>query len=136
MIVLNALLPVQHPPLSNHLVLVFLVVHFLLSLKPITYTRFSHPYIFHRSHIPWRRVQVMKLLIMQLSHPPVTSHLLGPNILLCTLYSSTPSLCSPLNVRDQVSHAYRTTGYFAVLHIPSFMFLDNRREGRCFWIEW
>jgi hypothetical protein len=33
---------------------------------------------------------------------PVTSSLLGPNILLCTLFSNTLSLCSTLNVRYQV----------------------------------
>jgi hypothetical protein len=33
---------------------------------------------------------------------PVTSSLVGPNILLSTLFSNTLSLCSSLNVRDQV----------------------------------
>jgi hypothetical protein len=42
-------------------------------------------------------------------HGPVTSSLLGPNILLSTLFSNTPSLCSFLNVRHQVSHPYKTT---------------------------
>jgi hypothetical protein len=37
-------------------------------------------------------------------HSPVTSSLLGPNILLRTLFSNTLSLCSSLSVRDQVSH--------------------------------
>jgi hypothetical protein len=37
-------------------------------------------------------------------HYPVTSSFLGPNILLSTLFSNTLSLCSSLNVRDQVSH--------------------------------
>jgi hypothetical protein len=39
-------------------------------------------------------------------HSPVTSSLLRPNILLSTLFSNTPSLCSSLNVREQVSHPY------------------------------
>jgi hypothetical protein len=42
--------------------------------------------------------------------PPVTSSQFGSNILLSTLFSNTLSLCSSLNVRDQVSHQYRTTG--------------------------
>jgi hypothetical protein len=42
--------------------------------------------------------------------PPVTSSLFGPNILLNTLFSYTLSLCSSLNVRDQVSHPHRNTG--------------------------
>jgi len=40
----------------------------------------------------------------------VTASLLGPNILLNTLFSDTLSLRSFLNVSDQVSHPYRTTG--------------------------
>jgi hypothetical protein len=41
--------------------------------------------------------------------PPFSSTLYGPNILLNTMFSNTLSLCSSLNVRDQVSHPYRTT---------------------------
>jgi hypothetical protein len=44
---------------------------------------------------------------------PVTSSLFGPNILLSTL-----SLCSSLNVRDQLSHPYRTTGKIIVFIHP------------------
>jgi hypothetical protein len=33
--------------------------------------------------------------------------LLGPNILLSTLFSNTLSLCSSLSVRDQVWHPYK-----------------------------
>jgi hypothetical protein len=50
----------------------------------------------------------MKLFIMQFSLFPC--HLFDPNILLSTLFSNTLSLCSSLNIRDQVSHAYRTSG--------------------------
>jgi hypothetical protein len=51
----------------------------------------------------------MKLL-MQFSPASVTPSLFGPNIVLSTLFSNTLSVCSSLNVRDQVSHPYRTTG--------------------------
>jgi hypothetical protein len=51
----------------------------------------------------------MKLLSMQFPPIAVTSSLLGPNILLSTLFSNTLSLCPSLNVRDQVSYPYRTT---------------------------
>jgi hypothetical protein len=44
--------------------------------------------------------------------PPITSSLFGPNILLNTLFSNTLSLCSSLNVRDQVSHPYRPIHIF------------------------
>ena len=41
-------------------------------------------------------------------HSLVTCSLLGPNILLNTLFSNTLSLRSSLNVSDQVSHPYLT----------------------------
>ena len=44
-----------------------------------------------------------------LLHSPVTSSLLGPNILLNTIFSNTLSFLSSLNVSDQVSHPYKTT---------------------------
>jgi hypothetical protein len=37
-------------------------------------------------------------------HSPVTLSLLGPNILLSTLFSNTLSLRSSFNVSDQISH--------------------------------
>jgi hypothetical protein len=71
-----------------------------------------HPPWLDHSNYTWRRVQIMKLLIMQFS--PTSCHFtsLGPNILLSTL-----SLCSSLNVRAQVSHPYRITGKIIVLYI-------------------
>jgi hypothetical protein len=59
----------------------------------------------------------MKLLIVQLPTLPVTSSLLGPNILLRTLFSNTLSLCSFLNMTDKVSHPYKTTGRGMVLYL-------------------
>jgi len=50
-------------------------------------------------------------------HSPVTSSLLDPNTLLNTLFSNTLSLRSSLNVCDQVSHPYKTTGKIIVLYI-------------------
>jgi hypothetical protein len=49
---------------------------------------------------------------------PVTSSLLGTNILLSILFWNTLGLRSPLNVRDQVSHPYRSTDSIIVLCIP------------------
>jgi len=43
-------------------------------------------------------------------HSPVTSSLLDPNILLSTLFSNALNLRSSLNVSEQVSHPYKTTG--------------------------
>jgi hypothetical protein len=45
---------------------------------------------------------------------------LGPNIILSTLFSSTLSLCSSLNVMDQVSHLYRIASKIIVLYILIF----------------
>jgi hypothetical protein len=42
-------------------------------------------------------------------HFPVTSSLLGTNILLNTLFLNTLSLRSSLNVSDQVTHPYKAT---------------------------
>jgi len=53
--------------------------------------------------------------------PPVTSSVLGPYILLSTLFSNTLSLRSSLNVSDQVSHPYKTKGKIAVPYISFFI---------------
>jgi hypothetical protein len=83
----------------------------------------SHtPWLDH-SNYTWRRVQVMKLLIMQLS--PTSRHFISPQ----SKYLLIPSVCnSSLIVRDKVSHLYRTKGKIIVMYILIFMFLDSRWE--------
>ena len=54
--------------------------------------------------------------LCNLLHSPVTSFLLGPNILLNTLFSNTLSFLSSRRVNDQVSHPYKTTGKIIVLY--------------------
>jgi hypothetical protein len=60
-------------------------------------------------------------------HSPVTSSLLGSNILLRTLFSNTLSLCSSLSVRDQVYYrVFKNVEHFMDIHhfnhFPRFLF--------------
>jgi hypothetical protein len=70
--------------------------------------------------------------------PPSSHHLIPPRskIHLSTMFSNTLSLCSSLNVRDQVPHPCRTTGKFIVLYILIVKFFNSRAEDRRFWTEW
>ena len=68
-------------------------------------------------------------------HSTVTLSLLGPNILLNSLFSNTLSLRSSLNVSDQVSHPYKTTGKIIILCILIFKFLDSKLEDKIFCTE-
>ena len=73
--------------------------------------------------------------LCNLLHSPVTSSLLGPNILLNTMFSNTLSFLSSRNVSDQVSHPYKTTGKIIVLFILIFKFLDINKHyfSNLFW---
>jgi hypothetical protein len=73
--------------------------------------RLSHPPRLDYSTYNWRKSTNHEAHYAIFFHSPVTSSLFGPNILLSTLFSNTLSLCSSLNVRDQVSHQYRTNTY-------------------------
>ena len=73
--------------------------------------------------------------LCNLHHPPVTSSLLGPNILLNTIFSNTLSFLSSLNVSDQASHPYKTTGKNIVLYILIFNFMDSNLEDKRFCTE-
>ena len=52
--------------------------------------------------------------LCSLLHSSVTSSLLGPNILLNTMFSNTLSFLSYRNVNDQISHPYKTNTYVRI----------------------
>ena len=83
-----------------------------IHLCSLPYVLHARPTVFHSLRFGnpnniWRRVQVIKLLIMYFLHSCVTLSLLGQIILLNTLFSNTFSLRSSLNMRDQVWHPYQ-----------------------------
>ena len=114
--------------------------------KPL-YARLISQYVLHDSHISffsfWSPEQYsvsstdhqaphyVVVSIPLLPHP-----ILGPNILLITLFSNTLSLCFSLSVTDQVSHPYKTTGKIIVLCILIFIFLGSKLEYKWFCTEW
>jgi hypothetical protein len=71
------------------------------------------------SHPPnniWSWVQIMKLIIKFLQFPVIFCSL-GPNNLLCIVFSKTLSLCSLLDMRNRVSHPSETPA-----KLPCFTF--------------
>jgi hypothetical protein len=78
----------------------------------------------------WRRVQIMELFIVQFSRaschfiPLRSKH--SPKYPLLKRRQSVFFL----NMRDQVSHSYKTVGKIIVLYILIFMFLDSTWEHR------
>ena len=86
-------------------------------LSPIRATCPAHPFIldmFTRI-ILVEDYRSLSFSLCSFIHSPVTSFLLGSNILLSTLFSNTLSLRSTLNVSDQVSQPYKTTGKIILL---------------------
>ena len=88
----------------------------------------------------WRSILLLSThlslgLPSDLLHSPVTSSLLGPNILLNTMFSNTLSFLSSRNVNDQVSHPYKTTGKIIIRCILVFKFLDSNLGDKRFCTE-
>jgi hypothetical protein len=63
---------------------------------------------------------------------PATSSLLGPNILLSTLFSNTLLLRTSLNISDHDPHPYKTTGKIIILYVLIFIRLDSQMEDNIF----
>ena len=74
--------------------------------------------------------------VWRLFHLSVTSFLLGANIFFSTLFLNTLNLRSFLNMNDQVSHPYKTTGKILVLCILVFLLLVMKLEEKRFCTEW
>jgi hypothetical protein len=101
------------------------VASLLLAFQPKSYMHYSsHHACWMRclSHSRFDRSNYYYLC--SFLQPPITSSLFGSNIL---------STCSSYNVRDQVSHPYRTAGRIIVLYNIIFAFLGSRREDKMFW---
>ena len=64
--------------------------------------------------------------LCNLLHSPVTSSLLGPNILLNTVFSNTLCFLSSRNFNDQASHPYKTTGKIGLRFTIHYMMLYIR----------
>jgi hypothetical protein len=105
---------------------VFLLVSFLLAFSTKSYTHSSSTHtcympspchLLWRDHCNqiWRRIQIVKHLIMQFS--PMTSSLLSANNVLRMLFSNTFSICSSPNVTDQVSYPYKIIWWKYIIFI-------------------
>jgi hypothetical protein len=69
--------------------------------------------------------------LCSLPHLSVTASLLGLDVFLRTLFSNTLSLYLSLNMTDQVSHPYKTTGKIIYLYILLFIFYRKLEEKDC-----
>jgi hypothetical protein len=90
--------------------------------------RQSHSSRFNHPHNSGWGAQIMKLLVMKFSPLPCYLVPLRLKILLNNLLSSTLSLCSPLNVRDQVPNPYKTKVKIIVLYILIFRSVFNTQN--------
>ena len=81
-------------------------------LSSINSTCPAHLILFNHPYNIWWGTQITRNSLCSLLHPPppLTLSLLGPNIFLSTPFSNILSLCSSLNMTDQVSHPYKTKG--------------------------
>jgi hypothetical protein len=76
-----------------------------------------------------------RLSVCSFLNRPVTSSLSGPKAVLSTTFSNNLRLRSFVNVRDQVSHPYKTTGNIFLLTLI-LMGLHSKWEGKIFWTNY
>jgi hypothetical protein len=119
--------------LSSHLRLRLPAVSFLLAYPPKPPICIPLLSLAFYMLYPWLfgRVQVMKLPT-QSSETSCHFIPLSFKYSFCTLFSKTLSrpTCSSLNVRNQVSHPYKTAGKITFLYILIFMFFGSRWEEK------
>ena len=127
---LNIILPSMPGSLSlrfphQNSVYASLLPHTCYMLHPSNSTWFHHPKNIGGG------VRIVKLLLFSFLHSPVTSSLLGPNILLNTLFSNTlpqcewPSFAPIKNNRQNYSSVYLI-----------FKFLNRKLKDKRFCTEW
>jgi len=94
----------------------------------------TSPYVLHASPISFFLMWWPKYLLStdhKMSHFPhshITKSIVGPNIFLSPPFPNTHSLCSSLNVEDQLSHPCKAKGKIIVLYILTFIFLESKPE--------
>jgi hypothetical protein len=90
----------------------------------VLYDRSIHSSEFDHPKNVKRTVQNISSSICTFPHFSVTSYVLGLNhFLLNNIVSVTLSLRFSLNVSNQVTHTYKTTGKFVILYALIFIFL-------------
>jgi hypothetical protein len=117
---------------SSQCLLSFWLSHYYPKCIPLLEIRATYP-----AHLILLNVIILIILSSyEVPHCAVFSNVTPLHLSSVQIFSS--ALCSQsssLNVRDQVSHPYRTTGKIVVLHILIFTFLDSRLEDKRFWTE-
>jgi len=113
---LNIILPSTPGSLSlrffhQNLAYASLLPHTCYIPHPSNSSQFCHPKILGEEY------ESLSSSLCSFLHSLITSSLLGPNILLNTLFSNTLSLHSCLNVDNQVSHPNKITGKIIILYI-------------------
>jgi len=101
-------------------------------ISPILATCHTHLIVldFVTRTILGEKYRLLSSSLCSFLHSLVTLSFLGPNSFLSTLFSDTLSPRSSLNVFDQVSHSYKTTGNILILYILLFTFLDIKLEDK------
>jgi hypothetical protein len=128
----NIILP--STPKSSEWLLPFRLSNNFVRISHLPHARYmprpTHPPWSDHPNTIWWRVQIMALLIMQFS--PASRHFipLRSKYFPKHMLSNTLHVCSYLDVRDPVSHPYKTTGRITVLYILIFTFSDTDGKAK------